>query len=157
MTSLHPDQVRIAEAQLDSDRAALRVAQAEVARREAMLGTMRKRFDDTTIRAPFAGQIAKRHLNAGEYVKENTPVFTLVALDPLKYTGTVSERFAPELATGQRFELIRRGLPRPDLRRPGHPHLARRRGADAEPRPRGPRRQCATTGYAPASSPRASC
>jgi RND family efflux transporter MFP subunit len=105
VTSLHPDQVRIAEAQLDSDRAALRVAQAEVARREAMLGTMRKRFDDTTIRAPFAGQIAKRHLNAGEYVKENTPVFTLVALDPLKYTGTVSERFAPELATGQRFEL----------------------------------------------------
>jgi RND family efflux transporter MFP subunit len=105
VTSLHPDQVRIAEAQLDSDRAALRVAQAEVARREAMLGTMRKRFDDTTIRAPFAGQIAKRHLNAGEYVKENTPVFTLVALDPLKYTGTVPERFAPELSTGQRFEL----------------------------------------------------
>lgn len=103
--SLHPDQVRIADSQLDSDRAALRVAQAEVARREAMLGIMRKRFDDTTIRAPFAGQIAKRHLNAGEYVKENTPVFSLVALDPLKYTGTVSERFAPELATGQRFEL----------------------------------------------------
>ncbi len=31
----HPDQVRIAEAQLDSDRAALRVAEAEVARRDA--------------------------------------------------------------------------------------------------------------------------
>ena len=103
--SLHPDQVRIAEAQLDSDRAALRVAQAEVTRREAMLGIMRKRLEDTTIKAPFSGQIAKRHLNAGEYVKENTPVFTLVALDPLKYTGTVSERFAPELTVGQRFEL----------------------------------------------------
>lgn len=103
--SLHPDQVRIAEAQLDSDRAALRVAEAEVARRGAMLGIMRKRLGDTTIRAPFAGQIAKRHVNAGEYVKENTPVFSLVALDPLKYTGTVSERFAPELKAGQRFEL----------------------------------------------------
>jgi RND family efflux transporter MFP subunit len=105
VVALHPDQVRIAEAQLDSDRAALRVAQAEVARREASLGIMRKRLGDTTIRAPFAGQIAKRHLNPGEYVKDNTPVFTLVALDPLKYTGTVPERFAPELATGQRFEL----------------------------------------------------
>ena len=103
--SLHPDQVRIAEAQLDSDRAALRVAEAEVSRREAMLGIMRKRLGDTTIRAPFAGQIAKRHVNPGEYVKDNTPVFSLVALDPLKYTGTVSERFAPELKAAQRFEL----------------------------------------------------
>ncbi len=111
VTSLHPDQVRIAEAQLDSDRAALRVAQAEVTRREASLGIMRKRLGDTTIRAPFAGQVAKRHLNAGEYVKENTPVFTLVALDPLKYTGTVSERFAPELAAGQRFELTVEAYP----------------------------------------------
>jgi len=103
--SLHPDQVRMAEAQLDSDRAALRVAEAEVTRRDAMLGIMRKRLGDTTIRAPFGGQIAKRHVNAGEYVKENTPVFSLVALDPLKYTGTVSERFSPELKVGQRLEL----------------------------------------------------
>lgn len=101
----HPDQVRIAEAQLDSDRAALRVAEAEVARRDATLGIARKRLGDTTIRAPFAGVIAKRLLSAGEYVKENTPVFQLVALDPLKYTGTVPERFAPDLKIGQRVEL----------------------------------------------------
>ena len=101
----HPDQVRIAESQLDSDRAALRVAEAEVARRDASLGIARKRLGDTTIRAPFAGVVAKRHMNAGEYVKENTAVFSLVALDPLKYTGTVSERFAPDLKGGQRIEL----------------------------------------------------
>ena len=101
----HPDQVRIAEAQLASERAALRVAEAEVARRDAALGIVKKRLGDTTVRAPFAGVIAKRLVNAGEYVKENTPVFTLVALDPLKYTGTVPERFAPELRVGQRIEL----------------------------------------------------
>ncbi len=101
----HPDQVRIAEAQLDSDRAALRVAEAEVARRDASLGIARKRLGDTTIRAPFAGVVAKRHVNAGEYVKENTAVFSVVALDPLKYTGTVPERFAPDLKVGQRLEL----------------------------------------------------
>ena len=101
----HPDQVRIAEAQRDSDQAALRVAGAEVARRDASLGIARKRLGDTTIRAPFAGVVAKRLVNAGEYVKENTPVFNLVALDPLKYTGTVPERFAPDLKIGQRIEL----------------------------------------------------
>ena len=101
----HPDQVRIAEAQLESDRAALRVAEAEVTRREATLGIARKRLGDTTIRAPFAGAVAKRHVNAGEYVKENTAVFTVVALDPLKYTGSVPERFAPDLRASQRLEL----------------------------------------------------
>ena len=101
----HPDQVRIAEAQLDSDRAALRVTEAEVARRDASLGIARKHLGDTTIRAPFGGVVAKRHVNAGEYVKENTAVFSVVALDPLKYTGTVPERFAPDLKPSQRIEL----------------------------------------------------
>jgi HlyD family secretion protein len=101
----HPDQVRIAQAQLESDRAALRVAEAEVARREASLGIVKKRLGDTTVRAPFAGVVAKRHVNAGEYVKENTALFTVVALDPLKYTGTVPERFAPDLKVNQRIEL----------------------------------------------------
>jgi RND family efflux transporter MFP subunit len=107
----HPDQVRIAEAQLESDRAALRVAQAEVARREASLGIARKRLGDTTIRAPFAGVVARRHVNAGEYVKENTAVFSLVGLDPLKYTGSVPERFAPDLKIGQRIELAVEAYP----------------------------------------------
>jgi membrane fusion protein, multidrug efflux system len=101
----HPDQVRIAEAQLDSDRAQLHVAEAEVARRDATLGIARKRLGDTTIRAPFGGVVAKRHVNAGEYVKENTAVFSVVGLDPLKYTGTVPERYAPDLKVGQRIEL----------------------------------------------------
>jgi RND family efflux transporter MFP subunit len=109
--SQHPDQVRIARAQLEAERAALRVAEAEVARREASLGIARKRLADTTIRAPMPGAIARRHVNAGEYVKENTPVFTLVALDPLKYTGTVPERFAPDLALGQRLELTVEAYP----------------------------------------------
>jgi HlyD family secretion protein len=107
----HPDQVRIAEAQLASEQAALRVAEAEVARRDAALGIARKRLGDTTIRAPFAGFIAKRLVNAGEYVKENTPVFNLVALDPLKYTGSVPERYSPELRVGQRMELAVEAYP----------------------------------------------
>jgi cobalt-zinc-cadmium efflux system membrane fusion protein len=107
----HPDQVRIAESQLESDRAALRVAHAEVKRRDATLGIMKKRLADTTIRSSMTGVVAKRLVNAGEYVKENTPVFNVVALDPLKYTGTVSERFAPDLRGGQRLELTVEAYP----------------------------------------------
>lgn len=87
------------------------VEEADVRRRDATAAIMRKRLGDTTIRAPFGGFVAKRHINAGEYVKENTGVFSIVALDPLKYTGTVPERFAPELKGGQRIELTVEAYP----------------------------------------------
>jgi len=101
----HPDQVRIAQAQLDSDLAALKVAEAQIKQREATLGLAQKRMGDTTVRAPLAGLVARRHVSAGEYLKENAPLFTLVVADPLKYTGTVPERYAPELRVGQTLQL----------------------------------------------------
>jgi RND family efflux transporter MFP subunit len=97
----YPDRVRVAEAALESDRSAARVAESDVKQREAALGIARKRMADTTLRAPITGAVAKRHVNTGEFLKENTAVFTIVALDPVKYAGTVPERFAPELQTGQ--------------------------------------------------------
>jgi RND family efflux transporter MFP subunit len=101
----YPDRVRVAEAALESDRSAARVAESEVKQREAALGIARKRLADTTLRVPIAGAVAKRHVNTGEFLKENTPVFTIVALDPVKYAGTVPERYAPELKTGQPLQL----------------------------------------------------
>jgi RND family efflux transporter MFP subunit len=101
----HPDQVRVADAQRDSDIAALRGAEAQVKQREAMLALTEKRLGDTTVRAPISGFIAKRHLAAGEYIKDNTPLFTIVAANPLKYVGTVPERNAPDLRAGQSVQL----------------------------------------------------
>ena len=57
------------------------------------------------MRAPLAGLVARRHVSAGEYLKENAPLFTLVVADPLKYAGTVPERYAPELRVGQALEI----------------------------------------------------
>ena len=101
----HPDQVRVIEAQRDSDLAALRGADAQVKQRDATLALAKKRLGDTTVRAPIAGFVAKRHLSAGEYVKENAPLFTIVAANPLKYAGTVPERFVPDIRTGQTVRL----------------------------------------------------
>jgi membrane fusion protein (multidrug efflux system) len=101
----HPDQVRVAEAQLLSDRAAVRAAEATVKQREAALGIAEKRLGDTTVKASIGGFIAKRHVSAGEFVKDNTPLFTIVVTNPLKYAGTVPERQAPELKVGQTLRL----------------------------------------------------
>jgi RND family efflux transporter MFP subunit len=103
--ALHPDQVRVAEAQLQSDMAAVKTAGAQQRQREAVLGIARKRLGDTTVRAPISGFVARRHVNAGEFVKENTALFTIVVANPLKYVGSVPERSAPEVRTGQRMQL----------------------------------------------------
>lgn len=101
MASQYPDQVRAAEAQHASDLAAVRAAEAQVKQREAALGLTQKRLGDATVRAPLAGLVDRRHVNPGEYVKDNTPLFTIVVAHPLKYVGTVPERQAPDLRIGQ--------------------------------------------------------
>jgi membrane fusion protein (multidrug efflux system) len=82
---------------------------ADIERMAAALAIARKKLADTTIRSPISGLIARRHVNVGEYVTNTpistSPLFTIVAIDPLKYTGTVPERFAPELRAGQEVEL----------------------------------------------------
>lgn len=101
----HPDQVRVAEAQRESDLAALRGAEAQVKQREVGLALARKRLADTTVRAPISGFVARRHISAGEFVKDHVTLFTLVASNPLKYVGTVPERSAPDLRRGQTVRL----------------------------------------------------
>lgn len=97
----HPDRVRVAEAQRDSEQSAVRVAEAELRRRQAELGVARKRLADATLRAPIAGAVARRHVNPGEFVRENTAVLTIVRGDPLKFAGSVAEHASLEIRPGQ--------------------------------------------------------
>ena len=101
----YPDRVRVADAQRESDRSALQVAEDEVKQREATLGIAQKKLADATLKTPIGGAIARRHVNPGEFVRENTPLFTIVRSDPLKYSGTVPERSALEVRPGQGVRL----------------------------------------------------
>ncbi|HWP34953.1 MAG TPA: efflux RND transporter periplasmic adaptor subunit, partial [Thermodesulfobacteriota bacterium] len=101
----YPDRVRVAQAQLASDLSAVQVAESEIKRREAELALARKKLADATLRAPIRGAVARRHVNPGEFLRENTPVLTIVRGDPLKYAGTVPERAALDLRPGQPVRL----------------------------------------------------
>jgi multidrug resistance efflux pump len=89
----------------------VRGAEAELKRAEAALGIAEKRLQDTTVRSSITGLVAKRHVSAGEFVKDNTPLFTLVVAHPLKYVGTIPERHAPELQVGQTVRLTVEAYP----------------------------------------------
>jgi membrane fusion protein, multidrug efflux system len=73
-------------------------AQASEARAEAALIGL----SDSQIRAPFAGLVAERYTNLGEYVQPATKVVRLVELDPLRLELTV-----PEAS----LHLIKEGMP----------------------------------------------
>lgn len=103
--TMYPDRVRVADAQRESDRSALQVTEAEVKQREATLGIAKKKLADATLKTPIGGAVARRHVNPGEFVRENTPLFTIVRSDPLKYSGTVPERSALEVRPGQGVRL----------------------------------------------------
>lgn len=60
----------------------------------------RKKFRDTEIRAPFNGAIAKRMVSTGEYVRVGQPLFQVVAIDQLKLTGEVAERYLSQVRAG---------------------------------------------------------
>jgi RND family efflux transporter MFP subunit len=77
----------------------------EVERTRAMLDFQRKKLRDTTIRAPFAAMVKERQVNVGQYVKSNTPVFTMVKIDPVRLRIEVPERMAPWIKVGQNAEV----------------------------------------------------
>jgi membrane fusion protein (multidrug efflux system) len=76
---------------------------AAVAR--AQRDTMTVSIEHARVAAPLRAAVARRFVSVGEYVRPGSPVFSLVALDPLKLRGDVPERFAHELQVGQEVEV----------------------------------------------------
>lgn len=70
---------------------------AAVARRDAA----KKALDDTVIRAPFAGTVAERLVELGEYVRTDSQVVHLVAIDTLHLLLNVPETAVGALKEGQ--------------------------------------------------------
>ena len=63
-----------------------------------------RQLRDTDIRAPFDGYVQKRLVSLGEYVKVQTPVMSVVRIDPLKVTE-IPEKMAPWIKIGEGVDL----------------------------------------------------
>lgn len=73
----------------------------EVQRSRAALDLQRKKLRDTSVKAPFAGAVKDRQVNVGQYVRVNSPLITMVKIDPIRLRIEVPERMAPWVKTGQ--------------------------------------------------------
>jgi RND family efflux transporter MFP subunit len=62
----------------------------------------RKTLADTTIRAPYGGLVAEKHVNVGQYLQKGSKVATLVRVDPLRVELTVPEAAVATVQRGQK-------------------------------------------------------
>ena len=85
----------------------------DIERNKASLELQRKKLRDTTVYAPFAAAVKERQVTPGQYVRPNTPLFTLVKTDPIRLRLEVPERMAPWIKTGQIAEVDHGGVRRP--------------------------------------------
>jgi len=97
-----------AESRYNVARAAYDLAMQSVENMRAQLAGSRattqlaqKKLNDSTIRAPFAGQVKERSVTQGQYLKVQTPVMIIVNIDPLRVRLKVPEKLAAWVHEGQ--------------------------------------------------------
>ncbi|TAM12868.1 MAG: efflux RND transporter periplasmic adaptor subunit [Nevskiaceae bacterium] len=86
----------VSQQTVDSDRATLAQARANVAQQQAMV-------DHKSLRAPFAGRLGLRQVDLGQYLKAGDPVVTLQSFTPIYVDFHLPQQALAELRVGQRI------------------------------------------------------
>jgi cobalt-zinc-cadmium efflux system membrane fusion protein len=84
---------------------------ASMQQTQASLNLANKRLRDTQIRAPFAGHVKAREVTTGQYLKVQTPVMTIVNVDPLRARLSVPEKMSPWVRVGREVKLSLEAFP----------------------------------------------
>lgn len=86
--------------------------EAELAASLARRDMTQKTLTDSVIRAPFAGVVAERMVEPGEYVRADSPVARVVDLATLRLVLNVPETEVGALAVGQTVEFTTAAFPK---------------------------------------------
>jgi membrane fusion protein (multidrug efflux system) len=85
----------------DTTQNSVELAQASAKAAQAQLEMARIALADTVIRAPLSGVISKRHVQAGEKLAPDMPVFSIVNLQQLTLEAQVPASEIPRVKVGQ--------------------------------------------------------
>jgi len=108
--------MKVAEASYQSAVDSTKSVRAGLQDRRAALELAKKKLADGVIRAPFAGLVSERLVQAGEMISERTQVVTIVQVDPLKLRTAVQEKFAALIHPGLGVRFRVESIPDQDFR-----------------------------------------
>lgn len=96
--------VEIAKRDLDTEKRKTLLAKIELQRQQALL-------DRQNIRSPIKGFVADQSLHAGEFVRQDSPIMTIVQIDPLFVEAYVPVGLWGKIAVGTKGSVV---LDQPD-------------------------------------------
>jgi len=91
--------------QLEEAETMLALAKSSVSAEEAAVGVARRAVGDSSVAAPFAGMIARRSVELGEFVQKGTTLYELVSLNPLEAIFSLTELDTERVRVGQNIEI----------------------------------------------------
>ncbi|HKC58422.1 MAG TPA: efflux RND transporter periplasmic adaptor subunit [Vicinamibacterales bacterium] len=108
--------LKVAEAGYESAIETVRSLKASLQDRRASYQLAQKKLNDAVIRAPIAGAVSERLVQPGEFIKEDTPVITLVEMDPLKVSTAAQEKYAGVIKAGMAIQFSVESYPNDTFR-----------------------------------------
>ena len=93
--------LKVADANYQASVDNVQALKATLQDRRAAWELTQKKLADAAIKAPVAGAVAERLVQPGEFIRENTPVVTIVQVNPLKLKTAIQERYAGAIRPGQ--------------------------------------------------------
>lgn len=94
----------IADRQRDQARNQLSAAQAMAADARARLANAQKQLDKTVIKAPFAGVVSARSINAGDFVSPGTAAYTIINPNTMRLEASVTAEALSAIRLGSPVE-----------------------------------------------------
>jgi membrane fusion protein (multidrug efflux system) len=91
----------VTQQQFDDVATRLALADAEVDRAKAALSLAREKLAKTRIHSPLQGFVKEKKVATGDYVRNGTPLFSLIRIDPVKLLFAVTEKDVGKIRVGQ--------------------------------------------------------
>ncbi len=93
--------MKVGEANYEAAIDNVRALKASLQDRRAAYDLAQKKLNDAIVKAPVGGSISERLVQTGEFIRENTPVVTIVQMSPLKLRTGIQEKYAGQIKPGQ--------------------------------------------------------
>ncbi len=103
--------VKVSEAAYQAALETVQSLRATLQDRRAAVELAEKKLQDSAIKAPVGGAVSERLVQVGEFIPEQTPVVTIVQMNPLKLRTAVQERNAELIRRDQSAQFRVESLP----------------------------------------------